>query len=280
MECSYCILQVYFQPPKLQNFVNHNELEAELNQLFADNSIARVGTGEFTDSMIWEKWTDLCKFLVPKFAKQSSCVLELKTKTVAINNLKYLSHNRKTIISWSLNTEKIIFNQERGTASLAARLKAAAKCKLWGYPLAFHFDPIIIYDGCEADYKNVIKQLFKYVSPDNIVWISLGTFRFIPALKYIIEQRFYDSKIVYGEFLTGLDNKMRYFKSLRIKIYQKIISMIKKTAPNILVYFCMEDEEVWKKTLGFVPSDKGGLPKMLDKSAAYHCCLDFETNRD
>ncbi len=223
--------------------------------------------------MIWEWWTGLSGLLVPKFSGQSRAVLELKTKTTAIEGLKNLPHNRKTILAWSLNTEKVIHSEERRTTSLSARLRAAAKCESWGYPVAFHFDPMVIYDGCEEDYKQVIRQMFSYVSADNIVWISLGTFRFMPSLKPIIQQRFPDSKIVYGEFISGIDGKMRYFKPLRIALYHKVASWIKEIAPDVLVYFCMEDDEVWEKSLGFVPADHGGLPEMLDESAVRHCGL-------
>jgi len=273
MDCSYCILQSYFHPPVLQFFVNHEDLMKEIEALFNKEAISRVGTGEFTDSMIWEKLTGLSTILVPEFSKQSRAVLELKTKTTDIDLLKGLQHNRKTIVSWSLNTERVIKEQERRTSSLTARLKAAASCESWGYPVSFHFDPVLLYDGCEEEYKKVIQSIFSYVSPDNIVWISIGTFRFMPALKSIIRSRFPDSKIPYGEFITGLDGKMRYFKPLRIDIYKKMVSWINETAPDTVVYFCMEDDEVWEKAVGFVPKERGGLSAMLDRSAILHCGL-------
>jgi len=275
MDCSYCILQAYFHPPILQYFVNHDELLVELDRLFLNKTLARIGTGEFTDSMIWDNWTDLSDLLVPKFSKQSRAVLELKTKTVNIKTLKALHHNHKTIVSWSLNTPRIIKNEERHTASLSARLRAAAKCESWGYPLGFHFDPLVIYDGCEEEYASVVEQMFSHISSENIVWISLGTFRFVPALKSIIQKRFPKSKIIYGEFISGLDGKMRYFKPLRIDLYRKIVSYIRDYASDVMIYLCMEDDEVWQKSLGFVPSDYGGLSKILDKSAAKHCGLDL-----
>jgi spore photoproduct lyase len=273
MDCVYCILQSYFHPPVLQYFVNHNDLFDELRALFAGSRIRRIGTGEFTDSLIWELWTDLSARLVPAFATQNRAILELKSKTTAIENLKQLHHNQKTIMAWSVNTPKIIAEEERGTASLTARLKAAAKCESWGYPLAFHFDPIVLYDGCEKDYERAIKKIFSYVSPDNIAWISLGSFRFMPALKPLIEKRFPKSKIVYGEFITGLDGKMRYFKPVRMMIYQKIIACISTLAPKVFIYFCMEDDEVWQKCLGYTASERGGLDKLLDEQAIKHCNL-------
>jgi spore photoproduct lyase len=273
MDCAYCILQSYFHPPVLQYFVNHNDLFKELNTIFAEKKIHRIGTGEFTDSLIWELWTDLSTRLIPAFGTQKHAVLELKSKTTAIQNLERLPHNQKTITSWSVNTPRIIAQEERGTASLTARLKAAAKCESWGYPLAFHFDPIFLYDGCEKDYVRVVKKIFSYVSPQNIVWISLGSFRFMPALKPLVEKRFPKSKIVYGEFITGLDGKMRYFKPLRMKIYQNIIACIRDQAPQTFIYFCMEDEEIWQKCLGYTAPERGGLDKMLDEQAIKHCNL-------
>ena len=273
MDCSYCILQSYFHPPVLQYFVNHDRLFLELDNLFLEKKITRIGTGEFTDSMIWEIWTDLSSRLVPKFSNQSRAVLELKTKTTAIDGLRHLRHNRKTIVAWSLNTDRVIKNEEFNTTSLSARLRAAATCESWGYPLGFHFDPMVIYGGCEEEYREVVQKLFSSVSPGNIVWISIGTFRFMPSLKPIIQKRFPESKIIYGEFISGLDGKMRYFKPLRIELYRKMISWIREYAPEVLIYFCMEDDEVWQKSMGFVPRDRGGLPKMLDNSAVRICEL-------
>ncbi len=274
MDCSYCILQSYFHPPLLQYFVNRDDLDSELSEFFQKGEIARVGTGEFTDSLIWEPWTDLTETLVSRFSAQKKAVLELKTKTVNIDRLKGLDHRKKTILSWSLNTPRVIGSEERFTASLEERLQAARKCRQWGYPISFHFDPMVIYKGCEKEYRKVVTMIFDYVQPDDIVWISLGTFRFMPSLKAIVAKRFPSSKIIYGEFITGLDNKMRYFKPLRISLYQKMVDWLRELAPDVTVYFCMEDDEVWKKTMGFVPSHEGGLGKILDESATKVCELE------
>lgn len=273
MDCAYCILQTYFHPPLLTFFVNHDRMFQELDHMFETKTIRRIGTGEFTDSMIWESWTDISARLVTRFGEQHYTALELKTKTTAVDRLKALSHNGKTIMAWSLNTPRIIQSEEKGTASLASRLKAASQCESWGYPLAFHFDPLVIYEGCESEYKSVLEQLFSAVLAERIVWISLGTFRFMPALKSVIQERFPNSTIAYGEFIPGLDGKMRYFKPLRMRLYGKMIGWIRERAPQTCIYFCMEDEEVWRKCMGFDPAERGGLERMLDDAAIYHCRL-------
>lgn len=275
MDCSYCILQAYFHPPVLQYFAGLDQLKTALTSVFSQPKIHRIGTGEFTDSLIWEKISLMPEFLVNLFSRQDRCVLELKTKTVNIQSLLNLNHNGKTILSWSLNTPQVIQQQERGTASLSARLAAARTAEQNGYPLAFHFDPLVLYPGCRQAYQTVIRQLFEAVSASSIVWISIGSFRFMPALKPIIENRFDRSTICYGEFICGLDNKMRYFKPLRIQLYQAVIACIRQYAPDVMVYFCMEDEQVWQECMGFYPEKEGQLGQMLDQNAVEHCRLDF-----
>jgi spore photoproduct lyase len=273
MDCAYCVLQGYFHPPLLQLFVNHEALDRELDRAFGDKAFRRIGTGEFTDSLIWEPWTDLVPGLIMRFGKQNHMILELKTKTVMVDRLKGLHHRRRTVVSWSMNTPEMIRQNERATATLESRLKAAGKCQSWGYPLAFHFDPVILYEGAEDDYNRVIDRLFSVVSPENIAWISIGSFRFSAELKPIIEKRFPSSKIVYGELITGMDDKFRYFKPLRIKLYAKMVSRIRRYAPSTTVYFCMEDDRTWRQVMGFVPSDIGGLGALLDNSVTDVCGL-------
>lgn len=275
MDCSYCILQAYFHPPVLQYFSDFQLIEQQLSATFKQNKIFRIGTGEYTDSLIWETISHLPQKLISCFSDQSNSVLELKTKTVQIDSLLSIDHRQKTILSWSLNTPEVIASEEKGTASLNARLKAARKASQAGYKIGFHFDPVVIYPGCHTAYEQVIRSIFDYVHPDDIVWISIGTFRFIPKLKSIIEDRFKDSTICYGEFITGLDNKMRYFKPLRIDIYKSMISVFKEIAPRVLLYFCMEDQDVWEECLGYVPVSDGELGHLLDKTAAEQCNLNL-----
>ncbi len=273
MDCSYCILQAYFHPPVLQYFAGLDTFGKELDHTFAQNRIYRIGTGEYTDSLIWEPVSQSPRFLVEKFARQTNSLLELKTKTINVSSLLDLDHNQKTVLSWSVNTPEVINTQERGTASLNARLKTARRCESKGFHLAFHFDPMVVYPGCEDAYLKVVDDIFAHVSADHIVWISMGSFRFMPRLKPIVEQRFPKSVICYGEFITGLDNKMRYFKPLRIGLYQKVIERIRQHDPSVLVYFCMEDREVWEACMGYYPGKDGELGHLLDQSAVKHCKL-------
>ncbi len=266
MDCSYCILQVYFKNPYLTVFTNVEKMLEELTEADEKGEIVRVGSGEFTDSFALEKIGKWNAALIPFFSKCKNMFLELKSKYNHEDFLKFSNHNRRIIISFSLNSFKIQRNEEMRSASLKTRLKIARKAFDAGFINSFHFDPIIDYPGCIEDYTEVINLLFDTIDERNICWISLGTLRFIPALKEIGSKRFPESKIYSQEFHPGIDGKFRYFVKRRIEIYTEIVRQIRKRSKNTPLYFCMESSRVWKAVFGFTPKNNSELSDYLDDS--------------
>ncbi len=266
LNCTYCILQAYLNQPNLRVFGNTEDLFAELEQELRAHPkrLYRTGTGEFTDSLLLDRWTEFSRDLIPFFAGQPNAVLELKTKTDFIANLKDLAHDGHTLVAWSLNASSIRGREEAAAATIKQRLKAAQQVSEWGYKLAFHFDPMIEHPGWREGYREVLDQLFSSVDPNNVVWISLGAFRFMPELKPIIQDRHPKSRVVYGEFIKGLDGKLRYFRDIRVELYTWMVERMREIDPNICVYLCMEGEDIWEQIFGFSPEERGGLPAMLD----------------
>jgi spore photoproduct lyase len=268
LDCTYCILQAYLNQPNLRLFGNTDFLFAELAEALRVNpsELFRIGTGEFTDSLLLDPWTKFSGMLAPFFAKQSNAVLELKTKTNFIQNLSSLDHGGHTIVAWSLNAEGVRSHEEPRSATIEERLRAARSCADWGYWLAFHFDPMIDYPDWKQGYGEILERLFESVDPARIVWISLGGFRFMPDFKPIMQTRHPRSRILYGEFIRGLDNKMRYFRDIRVELYSFMVERIRQVDPGLCVYLCMEGLDIWRQAFGFSPEERGGLPAMLDQA--------------
>ncbi len=268
LECTYCILQAYFNQPNLRLFGNTDEMLRLLGDELASHphELHRFGTGEFTDSLLLDPVTELTSRLVPFFASRSNAILELKTKTNFIDHLLDLPHGGNTIVAWSLNSPFLRRSEESRAASISERCRAARRVAEAGYKLAFHFDPLIEHPGWQAGYGEVLDRLFEAVDPGVIVYISLGAFRFMPELKSIIQARHPRSRIVYGEFIRGLDGKMRYFRDIRVDLFRFMRERIHKAAPDLCVYLCMEGEDIWRDVFGYSPEDRGGLPSMLDQS--------------
>jgi spore photoproduct lyase len=265
--CSYCILQAYFSNPNLRLFANTDKMMQELGEHLRNSSRAvhRIGTGEFTDSLLLDHLTRLSELLVPFFAKQANAVLELKTKTVQVDLLEKLDHGGRTIVAWSLNPAEMIDREEGAASSLGKRLEAAKRCQDWGYRLAFHFDPLLAYPKWKDGYGEVVDRLFSAVDPNNVAWISLGTLRFMPALKAAIRQNHPLTTILDEEFVPGLDGKLRYFRDLRVEMYKHLKDLLLAVHKDLCLYLCMESNDVWRETFGFIPADRGGLSAMLDR---------------
>ncbi len=247
-DCSYCYLQQYQNFPGIILPSNVEDFFIRFEQFFKKiRKPIRIGTGEFCDSLALDDLTLYSSKLIDFFSKRP-VLFELKTKSKNIDNLLKKRPSKNIIISWSLNPQKVIDSEEKATASLEERLSSAKTIQKYGYKIAFHLDPIIYYSGWEKDYQNLINKLYSQVSGP-FAWISLGTLRFNRELKSIIERRFPESKIIYGELLIGEDKKLRYPPFLRVYIYKNMIKWIRKLDKKTPIYLCMESDKTWEEVL-------------------------------
>ncbi len=267
INCSYCVLQGYFDSNHITVYVNIEDLFKELSDLLERHPEHnfRIGTGELADSLSTDHITRYSTQLISFFARYRNALLELKTKTTQIENFIKEMHNGRTVVSWSLNTPHAIAAEEQDAPALEDRLQAARDCQNAGFKIGFHFDPMIYYPDWERDYKITVDKIFDYINPENITWISLGALRYPPHLDGIIRERHPESNIVYGELFPGIDGKSRYFKQIRIDMFKNMHSWIKSQNDNIFVYLCMESPEIWQKAFGWSPQTSGGLAKIMNE---------------
>ncbi len=270
--CSYCVLQGYLNTPFITQFVNLEDAFAELDrELDKPGVFYRIGTGEFTDSLFMDPLTGLAPRLIAYFAGRENAVLELKTKSVAIANLlDYPGEIGETIVSWSLNAPLVSSREEGCAAALAERLAAAALCRRRGYRIGLHFDPLLYFPGWEDEYRRIVALIFSHLRPEDIIWISLGAFRFMPQVREELRRNHPDSNITAGEFISGRDGKQRYFSAIRRRLYRLLVSEIRRYAPDVFIYFCMEDRFLWQDTFGYAPVDNLELSRWLDE-----CCFRY-----
>lgn len=269
LECTYCVLQSYLSSAAVFVCTNIEEFMDEVKETLKQSPECtfRIGTGELADSLALDHITCYTNRIVPFFASLPNGILELKTKSNQIDNLGDLDHRSRTVVSWSMNSRRICRTEEQKAATIEERLAAAAQCQEWGYKLGFHFDPLIYYEQWEPEYKEVVRDIFSVINPDNVAWISLGALRFTPHLRDLVRERFPASKIPYGEFVPGHHGKLRYFRPIREEMYRKMISWIHEAAPKVLVYLCMESRVVWDRSFGKGPHSAARLCERLDLAA-------------
>ncbi len=269
LNCTYCILQAYFNQPELRVFVNlESKLDSIGDQIDRNpDKIFRIGTGEFMDSLALEPVVGWGEILLPFLSAKKNAVLELKTKTEQVDGLISSPWRDRIIISWSLNSPTIASREEQGAPSIRRRLEAARRCQAAGFTVGFHFDPMIEHQGWKDAYKRTVDLLDDLIDPNGVIWISLGCLRYMPVLKTVIRKRHPDSHILDGEFILGLDGKMRYFKPIRISMYTFLTRLLNQWHNDLGLYLCMESDEIWKKALGWSPKNSNGLSSYLDQRA-------------
>jgi len=242
-ECAYCFLQQYQNmhavalPANLHDFLARVD-GAKLSK--GPFERARLGSGEFTDSLVFDHITNYSSEIIEFFRARPHIDFEFKTKSVNVGNILAARPCENVVVGWSVNTPRIIADAEYLTPPLDERLRAAAAVAARGFGLAFHFDPVIIYDGWQRDYKEAIEQIAAAVPPDAVRWISAGTLRFNRELKKFIEARHRETGILDGEFLLGFDGKLRYSDAQRKEVYDFLTPLLKKYFPKTRAYLCME----------------------------------------
>jgi len=243
-ECTYCYLQEYANIPGLIFPSNIDNFFRAFDSYKKPRM--RIGTGEFSDSLMLDQVTEYSLPLVDFFRKHENIIFEFKTKSKNIDNILKARHSGNIVISWSLNPQSIIDENEFFSTSLDERIASAKRCVQAGYKTGFHFDPVVHFNGWSKEYGKVINLLFDKINPNDIAWISVGTFRFKPEVKKIIEMRFPQNKILDEELLPDFDNKLRYPYKMRHDIYKDMLEMLSKRSKNIPIYLCMEDVSMWR----------------------------------
>jgi len=247
MECEYCYLQSYqnidgiILNPNISSFIESIKMRFRNSK----NKV-RVGNGEFFDSLYYDDITEYSIKISKELGEFKNVYFEFKTKSINVDNFFKIKQSQNIVISYSLNPIEIIEKTEHRTPSFYERIECLKKLSEYGYYVGIHFDPVIKINGWEDFYYRCIKILFYNLDKKKIKWISIGSFRFAPETKKIIEKRFPDNIILDEEMVIDFDGKLRYPFSVRKNLYKKIIEFIISFGyPKEKIYLCMEEKRIW-----------------------------------
>lgn len=253
-DCSYCYLQSYFENPVPTIFVNIDELFEQVEAALRNGPGGEMQeeilfhAGETADALALEHLSGFAADAVPYFARLGHAVLELRTKSANVEPILPLSHEGRTVVSWTLTPDEIAAKYERGAAPIADRLAAASRCAGAGYPIGLRFDPLIHHDGWRQGYRRLMEEVSQSLAPARIHSIVLGAFRFQPRLREIIVERFGRDELVLDEFVPSPDGKLRYFRHIREEMYREISGFARKFFGEdslAKIELAMEPEYIW-----------------------------------
>ncbi|MDR2396146.1 MAG: hypothetical protein LBD57_06060 [Endomicrobium sp.] len=108
-DCSYCFLQSYQNvegiiiPYNIDDYLVDNKIVAAEKGFF---NYKRIGSGEFTDSLIFDNITNFSQKIIAYFKLKKGIYFEFKTKSTNIHNLLSCGGVENIVAAWSVNTKK------------------------------------------------------------------------------------------------------------------------------------------------------------------------------
>jgi spore photoproduct lyase len=221
--CHYCYLQTTMgKKPYVRVYVNIDEI-LETAQKYIDSRAPEPTVFEAactSDPIAVEHLTGNLKRLIEFFGASELGKLRFVTKYDDVDHLLDAQHNGRTRFRFSMNSRYVIKNFEPGVSTFEQRLTAAGKIARAGYPLGFILAPLVIYDGWQEGYAELIERLANELVPEakKDLTFELIQHRFTATAKRTIMQNYPKTKLDLDEE----KRKYKYGKYGRGKwIYQK-----------------------------------------------------------
>jgi len=248
--CTYCYLAFVYRKysPFIKLNINYETMFKQIHKAAArSRTRADFNMGEMLDSLALDHITNLTTKLVPFVKDLPNTHLMLLTKSGNIRNLLTVEPSDHIVVSWSLNSQRIIDKYELGTASLAERITAARTCQEHGYRVRFRIDPGILYPDWPDGYARMVKLALASVRPENI---TLGMLRLLPGHKRLaIDAYSAKGRQLAAQELTdkASDGKMRFPRKQRVEFYNFLIDAIRSFDKSLSIGLCRETSDVWQQ---------------------------------
>ena len=246
--CSYCSIQSFYHHDEIEFHADFCEKLAKLT-LDPDKTY-HIGTGQSSDSLLWGNRNNVLRDLFEWVEQHPNEILELKTKS---SNVNYLLNNvvpRNVIVTWSVNAESIVNNEEHRTAPLHSRLNAARRVADKGIVTGFHLHPIVAFQGWEQEYDELVDKLVSNFYPQEVALVSMGTLTYIKPVIKTLRKRKLKSSILQMP-MEDAAGKLSYPFELKVEFFSHVYRRLGAWHDKVFFYLCMEDPKLWPRVFGY-----------------------------
>lgn len=165
--CTYCYLVCnFFKGSYLRIFVNRDEMINSVKRKIkhvGEKKIYEIGS---TSDMVLENTiTGNLKWAIEQFGQLENATCTFATKFSMVDDLLDAKHNGNTQMRISVNPDYIIRKVEIGTSKLEDRIDAANKMFHAGYRIGVNIAPIILIDGWQDMYREMLELLANKLDP-------------------------------------------------------------------------------------------------------------------
>lgn len=147
--------------PYIRIYVNIDEI-LEKAQKYIDRRAPDITLFEgaaTSDPLVVEEYTGSLLKTINFFGGQDFGQFRFVTKFTDVEPILVAKHNKKTTIRFSINSKSIIQRYEHHTPSLEDRIDASFKIINADYPLGFIIAPVILFDGWQREYLEMLTIL-------------------------------------------------------------------------------------------------------------------------
>jgi len=268
-DCSWCYLKgtFRFRPEGIKPVIkDYAKIEQHVKEFFDVETHGHaslppeiLNTGEIADSLMWENgYKPFSKFIIPLFESQNKHKVLFLTKSTNIKNLLEIEPHNQTIISFSLNADKVAKKWEKKAPSVSKRIEAASRLAKAGYEIRLRIDPMVPISGWQESYIELIDQIFTEFKPERI---TLGSLR---GLQSTINGTKDKSWKIYLEEKSNWGKKIEF--SNRFTMYLHLIKHLKEKHNYTNVSLCKETVEMWEKL-----NSRFGSPDMDYRKIKCNC---------
>ena len=246
--CSYCSIQAFYEPTTISV---ERDLEGKLQNIALDpEKNYHICSGQSSDSLfLGDRFGILTAQL--NFARRNpNVILEFKTKSKNVATLLEVDVPRNVFISWSLNPQIFIDNEEHFTATLSERLAAARSVADKGVLTGFHLHPMVYYRGWQNDYTALIREVISMFSSEEIALVSFGTLTFIKSAIQNLRLKALPSKVLQMP-MEKVAGKSSYPVNIKEELFRTAWQAFTPWHDSVFFYLCMESRALWQSVFGF-----------------------------
>jgi spore photoproduct lyase len=135
---------------------------------------------------------------------------------------------------------------------LEQRLEAARRLADRGVKVAFHFHPMVYYEGWQHDYPAIAARLLSRFATAEVLFISFGSVTLIKPVMQKIRTLGYETKILQTELVADPHGKLTYADDVKIKLFKTMYESFSSWRDKVFMYLCMEKAAIWKSAFGYV----------------------------
>lgn len=244
-DCRYCFLQGMYSSGHYVLFVNYDDFMQSIDQVLQQHATDKNGKAERVyffsgydcDSLAYEPITQFVQSFIPFFANRPHAILELRTKSTNIRQIRPFAPISNVVIAYSLSPDAIASQFEHKAPGVEKRLKALQQLVAHGWPIGIRLDPLIYVDDFKQQYQTLIAQIFSHISPQNLHSISIGPLRF-PEKMYQRIVKLYPQDPLLAHPLYKRKNYVSYRQEIEIAMKTFISETLANYVDNTLLFEC------------------------------------------